>query len=102
MTKVGKSHSKGTFAGAFGNDEDAPIPARRGLEIERQNSGRQRSRATRISTRARRRLAGCSCPDADSHSPRISAAFQARYASGMQMGFAEAEKIRLNLGPGAR
>jgi len=24
MTKVGKSHSKGTFAGAFGNDEDAP------------------------------------------------------------------------------
>jgi hypothetical protein len=27
MTKVGKSHSKGTFAGAFGNDEDAPIPA---------------------------------------------------------------------------
>ena len=27
MTKVGKSHSKGTFAGAFGNDEDAPISA---------------------------------------------------------------------------
>jgi hypothetical protein len=27
MTKVGKSHSKGTFAGAFGNDEDAPRPA---------------------------------------------------------------------------
>ena len=26
MTKVGKSHSKGTFAGAFGNDEDAPKP----------------------------------------------------------------------------
>jgi len=25
MTKVGKSHSKGTFAGAFGNDEDAPL-----------------------------------------------------------------------------
>jgi hypothetical protein len=24
MTKVDKSHSKGTFAGAFGNDEDAP------------------------------------------------------------------------------
>jgi hypothetical protein len=24
MAKVGKSHSKGTFAGAFGNDEDAP------------------------------------------------------------------------------
>src|SRR6516165_6683021 len=24
MTKVGTSHSKGTFAGAFGNDEDAP------------------------------------------------------------------------------
>ena len=27
MTKVGKSHSKGTFAGAFGSDEDAPRPA---------------------------------------------------------------------------
>src|SRR5215472_6099881 len=25
MTKVGKSHSKGTFAGAFGNDEDARL-----------------------------------------------------------------------------
>jgi hypothetical protein len=25
MTKVGKSHSKGTFVGAFGNDEDALI-----------------------------------------------------------------------------
>jgi len=24
MTKVGKSHSKGTFAEVFGNDEDAP------------------------------------------------------------------------------
>jgi hypothetical protein len=24
MTKVGKSHSKGPFAGAFGSDEDAP------------------------------------------------------------------------------
>jgi hypothetical protein len=24
MTKVGKSHSKGTFGQAFGNDEDAP------------------------------------------------------------------------------
>jgi len=29
MTKVGKSHSKGTFAGAFGNDGDAPVPALR-------------------------------------------------------------------------
>ena len=26
MTKVGKSHRKGTFAGAFGNDGDARIP----------------------------------------------------------------------------
>ena len=26
MTKVGKSHSKGTFAGAFGNDEDVTNP----------------------------------------------------------------------------
>ena len=29
QTKVGKSHSKGTFAGAFGNDGDAPVPALR-------------------------------------------------------------------------
>ena len=38
MTKVGKSHSKGTFAGAFGNDEDAPIadlpPGRCGFAAE--------------------------------------------------------------------
>ena len=29
-----------TFTGTHGNEGDAPIPARRGLEIERQNSGR--------------------------------------------------------------
>jgi len=34
MTKVGKSHSKGTFAGAFGNDEDAPFAAIRRRAID--------------------------------------------------------------------
>src|SRR5215472_14349844 len=38
MTKVGKSHSKGTFAGAFGNDEDAPTPAVRPTTASRLKS----------------------------------------------------------------
>src|SRR6516225_85234 len=38
MTKVGKSHSKGTFAGAFGNDEDAPLADRGGLKRGRQQA----------------------------------------------------------------
>jgi len=33
MTKVDKSHSKGTFAGAFGNDEDAPFSAIRSFNV---------------------------------------------------------------------
>jgi hypothetical protein len=42
MTEVGKSDWEGTFAGTLGNDEDAPIPAIRGTEIERQGSTRRR------------------------------------------------------------
>ena len=34
VTKVGKSDCERTFAGASGNDEDAPIPAIRGTGIE--------------------------------------------------------------------
>jgi hypothetical protein len=43
MTKVGKSHSKGTFAGAFGNDEDAPHAA-----IPRDNASLNFSGAGRV------------------------------------------------------
>jgi hypothetical protein len=36
VTKVGKSDCEGTFAGASGNDEEAPIPAVRRVESNRQ------------------------------------------------------------------
>jgi hypothetical protein len=38
MTKVGKSDDEGTFAGARGNDEVAPIPAVRAAAIGRLKS----------------------------------------------------------------
>jgi hypothetical protein len=38
MTKVSKSGGDGTFAGASGNDQDAPIPASRLTTISRPKS----------------------------------------------------------------
>jgi hypothetical protein len=48
-TKVGKSDCEGTFAGASGNDEDAPIPDVRMLTI-----GRLKSTLKRLSRHRRR------------------------------------------------
>jgi hypothetical protein len=46
VTKVGKSDCEGTFAGASGNDEDAPFPAIR-LDESRRRGSTYNGRSTR-------------------------------------------------------